>query len=73
MKTVDTCHTTAYSPLIPAMIAICKAEPGEEMEIITTNPDAFHDLKEYLSEQSVGFREIYDANRMKLQFTIAAR
>ncbi|MEO5045364.1 sulfurtransferase TusA family protein, partial [Bacteroides thetaiotaomicron] len=32
--------------------------------------DAFQDLKEYLSEQSIGFREIYDGEQMTLQFTI---
>ena len=32
--------------------------------------DAFQGLKEYLSEQSIGFREIYDGEQMTLQFTI---
>ena len=35
--------------------------------------DAFQDLKEYLSEQSIGFREIYDGEQMTLQFTINVR
>ena len=28
------------------------------------------ELKEYLAEQQIGFREIYDDKRMKVQFTI---
>ena len=70
MITVDTCQTTAYSPLIPAIKAICDASPGEMLEIIMNNAEAFQDLKEYLSEQGTGFREIYDGEQMTLQFTI---
>lgn len=70
MITVDTCGTTAYSPLIPAIKAICGASPGESLEIIMNNADAFQDLKEYLAEQNIGFREIYDGEQMTLQFTI---
>ena len=33
------------------------------------NADAFQDLKEYLSEQGIGFREIYGSEQMTLQFT----
>lgn len=70
MMTVDTCGTTAYSPLIPAVKAICAAQPGETMEIVMDNAAAFQDLKEYLAEQGVGFREIYDGEQMTVQFTI---
>lgn len=70
MTTVDTCGTTAYSPLIPAIKAICAARPGETMEIVMNNAVAFQDLKEYLAEQGIGFREIYDGEQMTLQFTI---
>ena len=70
MITVDTCGTTAYSPLIPAIKAICEAPFDETLEIIMNHADAFQDLKEYLSEQSIGFREIYDGEQMTLQFTI---
>lgn len=70
MITVDTCGTTAYSPLIPAIKAICDAPPGETLEIIMNSADAFQDLKEYLSEQGVGFREIYDGEYMTIQFSI---
>ncbi len=71
MIAVDTRGTTAYSPLIPAMKVICSAQPGETVEIIMDNANAFQDLKEYLSEQGIGFREIYDGEQMTLQFVIA--
>ena len=48
----------------------CEAPFGETLEIIMNHADAFQDLKEYLSEQSIGFREIYDGEQMTLQFTI---
>ena len=70
MIAVDTRGTTAYSPLIPAIKAMCSAESGDTVEIIMDNANAFQDLKEYLSEQGIGFREIYDGEQMTLQFTI---
>ena len=70
MITVDTCGTTAYSPLIPAIKAICDASPGDSLEVVMNNAEAFGDLKEYLSELGIGFREIYDGEQMTLQFTI---
>lgn len=70
MKTVDTCGIKKYSPLIPAIEAICKAKAGEKIHLITDNEEVFSDLKKYLSEQSIGFREIYDEHKMTLQFTV---
>ena len=70
MKTIDTCGQKLYSPLIPAVKAMCETAPGERLEIIMNNAEAFQDLKEYLAEQSIGFREIYDGDRMILQFKI---
>lgn len=70
MITVNTCGMTIYSPLIPAIKAMCHAHPGDEMEIIMDNQAAFQDLKEYLSEQAIGFREIYDGEQMTLQFKL---
>lgn len=70
MKIINTCQQKLYSPLIPAMKAICEAEKGEKLEIIMDDETAFNDLKEYLAEQRIGFREIYDGNRMSLQFTL---
>ena len=68
MKTIDTCGQKLYSPLIPAVKAMCETAPGEKLEIIMNNAEAFQDLKEYLAEQSIGFREIYDGERRILQF-----
>lgn len=70
MITINTCGLTAYSPLIPAIKAMCSASPGDKLEIIMDNQAAFQDLKEYLSEQGIGFREIYDGEQMTLQFTL---
>ena len=69
MRTVDTCGQRHYSPLIPAMKALCEAEKGERLEIIMDDMAAFNDLKEYLAEQRIGFREIYDGERMSVQFS----
>ena len=60
MKTIDTCGQKLYSPLIPAVKAMCEATLGEKLEIIMNDTAAFNDLKEYLAEQQIGFREIYD-------------
>ena len=73
MITVNTCGITAYSPLIPAIKAMCNASPGETLEIIMNHADAFQDLKEYLSEQGIGFREIYDGEQMTVQFIPSAK
>lgn len=68
MKTIDTTVIKHYSPLIPAMKAICEADEGEMLEIILNNVSAFNELKEYLAEEGIGFREIYDGEKMILQF-----
>lgn len=70
MKTVDTCGQKHYSPLIPAIKAMCEAEKGERLEIVMDDAAAFNDLKEYLAEQHIGFREIYDGERMRVQFSV---
>lgn len=70
MKTINTCGQKHYSPLIPAVKAICQAGKGEKLEIIMDNTTAFNDLKEYLAEQHIGFREIYDGEQMTVQFTM---
>ena len=68
MKTIATCGHQHYSPLIPAIKAMCEAGKGEKLEIIMDDAAAFNDMKEYLSEQQIGFRESYDGERMTLQF-----
>lgn len=70
MKTVDTCGQKHYSPLIPAIKAMCEAKKGERLEIVMDDAAAFNDLKEYLAEQRIGFREIYDGERMRVQFSV---
>lgn len=70
MKKIDTCRNLPYSPLIPALQAFFTAEKGEQLEIKTTDLAVFNDLKEFLSEQHIGFREIYENEHMSLQFTI---
>ncbi len=69
MKTINTCSQKLYSPLIPAMKAICEAQKGDKLEIIMDDANAFSDLKEFLAEQQIGFREIYDGEEMTVQFT----
>ena len=69
MKTIDTCGQKLYSPLIPAVKAMCEATLGEKLEIIMNDTAAFNDFKEYLAEQQIGFREIYDGEQMAVQFT----
>ena len=70
MITIDTRQQTNYNPLIPAIKAMYTHRVGEQLEVIMENALAFQDLKEYLSEQGIGFREIYDGEYMTLQFTI---
>lgn len=70
MKTIDTCGQQHYSPLIPAVRALCEASKGETLEIIMDDAAAFNDFKEYLAELQVGFREIYDGERMRVQFVV---
>lgn len=68
MRTIDTRGQKPYSPLIPAIKAICETGKGERLEIIMDDATAFNDLKEYLSEQEIGFREVYNGEEMTLQF-----
>ncbi|WP_373721420.1 sulfurtransferase TusA family protein, partial [Bacteroides heparinolyticus] len=53
MKTIDTRGQKHYSPLIPAITAMCSAAEGEKLEIIMDDAAAFNDLKEYLAEQQI--------------------
>lgn len=68
MKTVDTCIDLPYSPLIPALEALFVASEGEKLQIIMNDDAAFSDLKKYLAEQGIGFREIYEKDTMVLEF-----
>lgn len=68
--TVDTREVKSYSPLIPAIKAICTARPGTTLEIYMNDPEAFKDLKTFLSEEGTGFREVYKADCNVLEFTL---
>ena len=46
MRTIDTRGQNLYSPLIPAIKAMCEAGKGEKLEIIMDDATAFNDLKE---------------------------
>lgn len=70
MITINTCGLSQYSPLIPAIKAIYTSQKGEVLEIIMDNALAFHDLKTYLAEQKIGFREIYHGEKMSIQFSL---
>lgn len=65
MITVDTCGTTAYSPLIPAIKAICEAPFGETLEIIMNHADAFQDLIKISGITSKNGRN--DAKRLNIR------
>lgn len=69
MKTIDTRGKRKYSPLITAMAGWLQSSKGEKIEIVMDDNLAFNDLKEYLAEQKIGFREIYDGEQMSVQFT----
>lgn len=68
MKTINICGEHPYNPLIVVVKAICEAKTGEQLEVILDDIDVFNDLKKFLAEQHVGFREIYDGEQMRLQF-----
>ena len=67
MKTIDTCGTTALQPFNPCHQACARPEKARSWNH-QDDAAAFNDMKEYLSEQQIGFREIYDGERMTLQF-----
>lgn len=72
MKTIDTCSELPYSPLIPALKAFYTTPGDSQLEVVMKDASAFGDLKEFLSELNIGFREIYKDERMILQFTVPA-
>ena len=69
MLTIDTRKEDRYTPLIPALEAILLSPKGTKLEIIMTDPKACSDLKSYLIENKLGFREIYHDEIITLQFT----
>lgn len=69
MKSINTCSEDRFSQLIPAIEAVCLAKAGEVIEIIMDDEQAFVDVKRYLVEKQIGFREIYSNGLLTLQFT----
>lgn len=70
MQTVNLCREFPYSALIPALKAIFTTRHGEKIELILMDRIVFGDLKTYLSEENIGFREIYEEDKLILQFTV---
>lgn len=70
MKTINTCGKTSPTPLIMIQKAIKSASAGEKIEVIADSLETFGELKDYLSDNSVGFREIYNGEKLRLQFTV---
>lgn len=69
MRTIDTRQCDHYSPLIPATMSYCEAASGERVSILMNRTDAFSDFKEFLADQNIGFREVYDGDTMIVEFT----
>ena len=70
MRSVNLCKEFPYSTLIPALKVIFTAPHGEKIELILIDQPVFGDLKTYLSEQNIRFREIYEEDKLILQFTV---
>lgn len=70
MKTIDTCGKTSPTPLIMIQKAIKSASAGDKIEVIADSLETFGELKDYLSDNGVGFREIYNGEKLRLQFTV---
>lgn len=70
MRTIDTRGQLCPAPLILTKKAISENLPGTQLEIITDNDIAFGNLKDYLCELDIRFREIYDGTIRTLQFTV---
>lgn len=63
MKTIDTCGQKLYSPLIPAVKAMCEATLGEKLEIIMNDTAAFNDLKNISQNNKSAFVRFTMANK----------
>lgn len=70
MKTVNTCGKTSPTPLIMIQKAIKSASAGDKIEVIADSLETFGELKDYLSDNGVGFREIYNGEKLRLQFNV---
>ena len=70
MKTIDTTKGKRYSAFIPAFEAILLSPKGTKLEIIMNDHIALKNIKAYLIEHQIGFREIYDEDQITLQFKV---
>lgn len=70
MKTVNTCGITSPAPLIMIQKAIKNASAGEQIEVTADSLETFGELKDFLSDNGFGFREIYNGDKLRLQFTV---
>lgn len=70
MRTIDTCGKTSPTPLIMIQKAIKAASAGDKIEVIADSLETFGELKDYLSDNGIGFREIYNGEKLRLQFSI---
>lgn len=70
MKTIDTCGKTSPTPLIMIQKAIKSAFAGDKIEVIADSLETFGELKDYLSDNGFGFREIYNGEKLRLQFSV---
>ena len=73
MKTIDAEAPFPYNPLVAVLKAFYTSPAGEPLEVHTFDAALFADLKAFLAEEGVGFREIYDGPRLTLQFAVPQR
>ena len=64
MKTINTCEEVRYNPLGSGCCCHSNSQTWRKHQIIMNDSSAFSDIKAYLSEQKIGFREIYDGEKM---------
>ena len=65
-QALRTCKERKYGVVFATLTL--RHKKGEKLEIIMDDATAFNDLKEYLAEQQIGFREMYDGEEMLVQF-----
>ncbi|HXK75056.1 MAG TPA: sulfurtransferase TusA family protein [Bacteroidaceae bacterium] len=66
---IDTRNTEAYMPIVTAIEGICKAPAGQIVHVLMHDDVSFHELKRYLIAHHIGFREIYDVDTVRIEFT----
>lgn len=70
IQSIDLRTVSDYNgPLIPAIKAFYTSAPGTTIQYLISDACSFKDLKVFLSEQNIGFREVYKENYSILEFT----